>query len=75
LGIQHKENSMSNVDKNPRLPFWFPESATKAAKNETSPRLVSYLSPSGKTRRYVASEREAKFYASLFRGTRRSGTE
>lgn len=65
---------MNNAEKTPRLPFWFPEGARRAKGGETNG-LVSYLAPNGKTRRYIAGERESKFYASLFRGTRRYGAE
>lgn len=52
-----------------KRPFWLPEGARKARKNETGPNLVVYRAPNGKERRYICSDKEAQFYADLFEGT------
>jgi hypothetical protein len=52
-----------------KRPFWLPEDARKARKNEVHENMVSYRAPNGKTRRYICSEKEVKFYKKVFEGT------
>lgn len=49
-------------------PEWLPEGARIASSFETHENLVSYLAPDGSVRRYICSDKEARFYHSLFQG-------